>query len=174
MRKQSFLFLLFLLPSLLFAQTPKVVLVKDKIHPQVKVSINGKHFTNFFFPDTIAKPVLYPIKAPNGTVITRGFPVTPIAGEPTDHPHHLGLWMNFGDVNGLDFWNNSFAIPANEKHKYGTIRFVKIVEQKNGETGKLSYAANWNNPNGETLLEETTELEFKEINESQLSVNATH
>ena len=164
MRKQRFLFLLFLLPSLVFAQTPKVVLVKDKIHPQVKVSINGKHFTNFFFPDTIAKPVLYPIKAPNGRVITRGFPVTPIAGEPTDHPHHLGLWMNFGDVNGLDFWNNSFAIPANEKHKYGTVRFVKITEQKNGETGKLSYAANWNNPIGETLLEETTELEFKEIN----------
>ena len=164
MRKHGFLFLLSFLPCLLFAQTPKVVLVKDKIHPQVKVSINGKHFTNFFFPDTIAKPVLYPIKAPNGTVITRGFPVTPIAGEPTDHPHHLGLWLNFGDVNGLDFWNNSFAIPANEKHKYGTVRFVKITEQKNGETGKLSYAANWNNPTGSTLLEETTELEFREIN----------
>ncbi|MEY4629644.1 MAG: hypothetical protein RLZZ595_1970, partial [Bacteroidota bacterium] len=160
----GFLFLLSFLPCLLFAQTPKVVLVKDKFHPQVKVSINGKHFTNFFFSDTIAKPVLYPIKAPNGTIITRGFPVTPITGEPTDHPHHLGLWMNFGDVNGLDYWNNSFAIPASEKHKYGTVRFEKIIEQKNGETGKLIYAANWNNPNGETLLEETTQLEFKETN----------
>jgi 6-phosphogluconolactonase (cycloisomerase 2 family) len=38
------------------------------------------------------------------------------------------------------------------------------LEQKNGETGKLSYAANWNNPTGNTLLEETTQLEFKEIN----------
>jgi len=164
MRKHLFLFLFFVIPVYLVAQTPKVVLVKDKLHPQVKVSINGKHFTNFFFPDTIAKPVLYPIKAPNGTIITRGFPVTPIPGEPTDHPHHLGLWMNFGDVNGLDFWNNSFAIPENEKPKYGTIRFIKILEQKNGETGKLSYAANWNNPTGNTLLEETTALEFKEIN----------
>ena len=164
MRKHLFLFLFFVIPVYLVAQTPKVVLVKDKLHPQVKVSINGKHFTNFFFPDTIAKPVLYPIKAPNGTIITRGFPVTPIPGEPTDHPHHLGLWMNFGDVNGLDFWNNSFAIPENEKQKYGTIRFIKILEQKNGETGKLSYAANWNNPTGNTLLEETTALEFKEIN----------
>ncbi|MFN5375252.1 MAG: beta-propeller fold lactonase family protein [Chitinophagaceae bacterium] len=164
MRKHLFLFLFFVIPVYLVAQTPKVVLVKDKLHPQVKVSINGKHFTNFFFPDTIAKPVLYPIKAPNGIIITRGFPVTPIPGEPTDHPHHLGLWMNFGDVNGLDFWNNSFAIPENEKQKYGTIRFIKILEQKNGETGKLSYAANWNNPTGNTLLEETTALEFKEIN----------
>lgn len=164
MRKQSFLFLFSFLPCLVFAQTPKVVLVKDKVHPQIHVTIKGKHFTDFFFPDTIAKPVLYPIKAPNGTVITRGFPVTPVPGEPTDHPHHLGLWMNFGDVNGLDFWNNSFAIPENEKHKYGTVRFIKILEQKNGESGKLSYAANWNNPTGSTLLEETTELEFREIN----------
>ena len=164
MRKHLFLFLFFVIPVYLIAQTPKVVLVKDKVNPQVHVTINGKHFTDFFFPDTIAKPVLYPIKAPNGTTITRGFPLQPIPGEPTDHPHHLGLWLNFGDVNGLDFWNNSFAIPANEKHKYGTVRFVKILEQKNGESGKLSYAANWNNPTGSTLLEETTELEFREIN----------
>ena len=93
MRKQSFLFLLSFLPCLVFAQTPKVVLVKDNVHPQIHVTIKGKHFTDFFFPDTIAKPVLYPIKAPNGTVITRGFPVTPVPGEPTDHPHHLGLCM---------------------------------------------------------------------------------
>lgn len=164
MRKQFFLFLLLVFSTTLLAQTTKVVLVKDDKHPQIHVSINGKHFTSFFFPDTIAKPVLYPIKTPNGTVVTRGFPVTPIAGESTDHPHHLGLWLNFGDVNGLDFWNNSFAIPANEKHKYGTVRLVKITEQKNGEIGKLSYAANWNNSKGETLLEETTQLEFKEIN----------
>lgn len=164
MRKQVFLFLFFVFPIAIFAQEPKVVLIKDQIHPQIRVHINGKHFTTFFFPDTIAKPVLYPIKAPNGTVVTRGFPVTPIADEPTDHPHHLGLWLNFGDVNGLDFWNNSFAIPSNEKHKYGTIQFDKIIEQENGEVGVLSYAANWNDHTGNTLLKESTHLVFKEIN----------
>ena len=164
MRKHLFLFLFFVIPVYLVAQTPKVVLVKDKVHPQVHVTINGKHFTDFFFPDTIAKPVLYPIKAPNGTTITRGFPLQPIPGEPTDHPHHLGLWLNFGDVNGLDFWNNSFAIPANEKHKYGTIKFDKIINQKNGEFGLLSYSAFWNDFEGKTLLEETTSFEFIEVN----------
>jgi len=164
MRKHLFLFLFFVIPVYLVAQTPKVVLVKDKVHPQVHVTINGKHFTDFFFPDTIAKPVLYPIKAPNGTTITRGFPVQPIPGEPTNHPHHLGLWLNFGDVNGLDFWNNSFAIPANEKHKYGTIKFDKIINQKNGEFGLLSYSAFWNDFEGKTLLEETTTFEFIEVN----------
>jgi 6-phosphogluconolactonase (cycloisomerase 2 family) len=163
MRKQVFLFLFLLIPFSHFAQQQKVILEKDKLHPQINIFIKGKHFTSFFFPDTIAKPVLYPIKAPNGTVVTRGFPVTPIAGEPTDHPHHLGLWLNFGDVNGLDFWNNSFAIPSNEKHKYGTIKFEKITEQKNGEVGVLSYAANWYDYTGNTLLKETTQLIFKEI-----------
>lgn len=164
MRKHAFLFLFLVIPFSHFAQKHKVVLEKDKVHPQINIFIEGKHFTSFFFPDTIAKPVLYPIKAPNGTVVTRGFPVTPIAGEPTDHPHHLGLWLNFGDVNGLDFWNNSFAIPSTEKHKYGTIKFEKITEQKNGEVGVLSYAANWNDHTGNTLLKENTQLVFKEVN----------
>jgi hypothetical protein len=44
-------------------QAQKVKLQRDAQRPIVKVSIAGKHFTDFFFPDTIAKPVLYPIKS---------------------------------------------------------------------------------------------------------------
>ncbi len=142
----------------------KVEIVSDKNDPIIRVVIDGKHFTSFFFPDTIAKPVLYPILAPNGTVITRGFPVTPIPGEPTDHPHHLGLWFNFGDVNGLDFWNNSFAIPADKKHLYGNIRMGKITENKSGEQGRIGYEAIWNDNQNNTLLDEKTSFVFSEIN----------
>ena len=42
-----------------------------------------------------------------GTLVTRGFPLDPRPGERVDHPHHVGLWFNYGDVNGVDFWNNS-------------------------------------------------------------------
>lgn len=158
--------LLFLFCGVLFgavAQSAKVKLVKEKSHPIVHISIGGKHFTDFFFPDTIAKPVLYPIKAPNGTVITRGFPVTPIAGEPTDHPHHLGLWFNYGDVNGLDFWNNSYDIPAEKKNRYGNIRFGKITSMKDGPVGSLSYEAKWNDHSEKTLLNEDTRFAFQQI-----------
>ena len=31
------------------------------------------------------------------------------------------MWLNHGDVNGLDFWNNSDAIPAAQAPKMGTI-----------------------------------------------------
>ncbi len=163
--KKSFVFSFCLLFAVAIqAQSTRIQLQKDAKHPLVKVTINGKFFTQFFFPDTIAKPVLYPIHAPNGTMITRGYPVTPIEGEPTDHPHHLGLWLNFGDVNGLDFWNNSFAIPADKKHLYGNIRMGKILEMKSGSTGYLKYNASWNDHKENILLDEVTHYYFKEMN----------
>lgn len=146
-----------------YAQNTKVTLVRDKNHPMVHVRIGGKHFTDFFFSDTIAKQVLYPINAPNGKAITRGFPMNTKAGEPTDHPHHLGLWFNYGDVNGLDFWNNSYDVPADKKHLYGTIKLGNITAIKSGKIGVLNYNASWNNQQGVKLLKEETEFEFKEI-----------
>jgi len=146
------------------AQKNSVKLIKDKQQPMVHIMINGKYFTDFFYPDTIAKPVLYPINAPNGTIVTRGFPVNPLPDEPTDHPHHLGLWMNYESVNGLDFWNNSYAISADKKHLYGTIRFDKINEMKNGEVGELGYDAIWVDSKEKTHLKEKTSFRFSEIN----------
>ena len=43
-------------------------------------------------------------------MVTRGFPLEPRPGERVDHPHHVGLWFNHGDVNGVDFWNNSESL----------------------------------------------------------------
>lgn len=165
-----------LISSLLFAivfytgsfsqvsQVSQVEFTKEKQSPVVHVTIGGKPFTDFFFPDTIAKPVLYPIKAPNGINVTRGYPVRPVPGDPTDHPHHLGLWMNYENVNGLDFWNNSFAIPADKKSSYGTIKFEKFTEVKNGPVGRMVYKANWFDQSGKKHLGEETGYEIKEMN----------
>lgn len=142
------------------AQKLPVTLKKASDAKKVDIFIGGKLFTTFLFPDTLEKPVLYPIYTANGTAVTRGFPLNPRAGDPTDHPHHLGLWLNFENVNGLDFWNNSFAIPAERKHQYGWIKTAKLTEIKNGAPGKLSYLANWTNKQDEVLLEEKTTLEF--------------
>jgi hypothetical protein len=133
---------------------------KDPKENKVNVSIGGNPFTTFFYPDTLEKPVLYPIRAANGTVVTRGFPLNPQPGDPTDHPHHIGLWLNFENVNGLDFWNNSFAIPADRKNKYGWIKTDRILETSSGSKGVVSYHANWTNQANDVLLEETTRLEF--------------
>ena len=69
------------------------------------------------------------------------------------------MWFNFGDVNGLDFWNNSFAIAAAEKPKYGKIAFEKIVSL-DSKLGKLIVSANWIDINKNVLLNEQTSYVF--------------
>ena len=132
--------------------------VKEKI---VDVMIDGQLFTSYIWPISVMKPVLYPVITASGTEITRGFPLQPRPGERVDHPHHVGIWFNYGDVNGLDFWNNSEAIPADKKSGYGTIRQDKIVSAKNGKgEGILEIAASWLDPEGNKLLAEKTKFSF--------------
>lgn len=82
---------------------------------KINVFVGDKLFTSFLYPDTLEKPVLYPVYTVNGTDVTRGFPLNTKPGDPTDHPHHIGIWFNYENVNGLDFWNNSFAIPKEKR-----------------------------------------------------------
>lgn len=140
------------------SQPVKVVALANE--HKIDVLIGGKLFTQFLYPDTLEKPVLFPLIAANGTTVTRGFPLAPLPGEPNDHPHHIGLWFNFENLNGLDFWNNSYAIPKDKKHLYGWIRTDKILKTKSGQTGELAYHANWTNQQGKVILEETTRFEF--------------
>ena len=143
------------------AQNQTVKIVKSTIGKNIDVIIGGKLFTSLMYPDNIEKPVLYPLNAANGTDITRGFPLNTKPGDPTDHPHHIGLWFNYENVNGLDFWNNSYAIPENKKSQYGWIKTDRIIEAAGGNTkGKIAYHANWTNKANDVLLEETTSFEF--------------
>lgn len=147
--------------SIAFGQKNEMVkMIKEPAGNKVNIFVGKKIFTSFLYPDSLEKPVLYPLRTAKGTVVTRGFPLKPVPGEPTDHPHHLGLWFNFENVNGLDFWNNSFAIPANKKHLYGWIKTDRILEMSDGAKGILSYHANWTNQQKDILLEETTRYEF--------------
>lgn len=129
---------------------------KDK---KVEVYVGGKFFTAFIYPNNMEKQSLYPIVNAQGKFITRGYPLDPRPFERTDHPHQVGFWFNFGDVNGLDFWNNSFAIKAADKPKYGSIRFNKI-ESINAKNGKLVVSANWVDVNNTILLSELTSFTF--------------
>ena len=150
-----------LLSSTLFAQQKQMVtVVKSATENKIDVFINNKPFTSFLYPDTLEKPVLYPVHAANEKIVTRGFPLNPLPGEPTDHPHHLGIWFTYENVNGLDFWNNSYAIPEERKNVYGWIRTDKILSTSNGENGIIAYHANWTNQQKNILLEETTTLIF--------------
>lgn len=141
-----------------------VQLVQNDAEKRVDVLVGGQLFTSYLYTDTLPvlkKPVLYPILTANGKAITRGFPFEQKAGERTDHPHHIGLWFNYGDVNGFDFWNNSDAITGDRVAKMGTIRHMAINTVESGEgEGVLEVSSDWINPSGEVMLQEDTRYVF--------------
>ena len=136
--------------------------VANESERRVDVSIDGRPFTSYIYPDSLKKPVLYPIRTVRGTPVTRGYPLEPRPGERVDHPHHVGLWFNHGDVNGLDFWNNSTAIPAARAPKMGTIRHKRVVEARSGaDAGELAVEMEWVAADGTPLLREDTQFVFR-------------
>jgi len=139
----------------------KIGFVVSETDKKVDVMIEGKLFTSYIWPDNVMKPVLYPVMTSEGTEITRGYPLKPRAGERVDHPHHIGIWFNYGDVDGFDFWNNSEAITADKKSGYGTVKHMKINQLKEGNGEALMVTTeSWIDPSGKELISEKTEYHF--------------
>ena len=132
-------------------------------NPQAKrvdITIDGKPFTSYIYPDVLKKPVLYPLRTSQGTLVTRGWPMDPRAGERVDHPHHVGMWFNYGDVNGFDFWNNSNDV-GNNPGPFGTIRHKAVTKIESGNSqAELAVTADWQKPDGTSLLSESTRFIF--------------
>lgn len=160
--------------SFVFSQ-PKIKLVANNAEKKVDVVIGGKLFTSYIYPNTIKKPVLWPVITAEGNEITRQFPLKKKAGERADHPHHVGIWLNYGDVNGLDFWNNSDAIPAEKADNYGTIYHQSIDKMEDGK-GKalLSTTEAWKDSKGNQLLEENTDFVFSVQGKTRIIDRTTH
>src|SRR5687767_2233831 len=129
MKRWSFVFAFSLFCSSVMAQKGFTFVDKPE-SKKVEVRFHGNLLTSYCFFDSTEKPVLFPLKTVSGITVTRGYPIAPRAGERTDHPHHVGLWLNYESVNDLDFWNNSQAITADKKSKYGSIRHQRILYMK--------------------------------------------
>ena len=148
--------------TLLFAQQAGFSFHEDVDGKRIDVLYNGKVLTAYCYYDSVMKPVLYPVKTLSGITVTRGFPLDPQPGERVDHSHHVGLWLNYQDVNGLDFWNNSTAIPYERRRHYGTIYHDKVLKKKaDGREAVLEIQALWKNHDGKLLLTERTAYQFR-------------
>jgi methane monooxygenase PmoA-like len=138
-----------------------VTITPNEAAQRVDIAIGGKPFTSYIWPERLKKPVLYPVQSAGGTIVTRGWPLDPRPGERVDHPHHVGVWFNYGDVNGIDFWNNSDTLKPAEAAKMGTVFHRRIVEAKSGaDRGLLTIEADWVGPGNTTLLRERTSFVF--------------
>lgn len=167
MKQYIFLFYLQLAVVTSMAQTAQgFSFVERKDQKQVDVLYKGKLLTAYCYYDSIKKPFLFPVNTLDGITITRGYPVAPRPGERTDHPHHIGLWMNYESVNGLDFWNHSTAIPYEKRNSYGTIVHQSILDKKaEGNTASITTTALWKRPDGTVLLDEQTTHVFRVQND---------
>lgn len=144
------------------AQTAKKLMVEFKVNDsehKIDVLIGGRVVTSYCWPDNVYKPVLYPLNTLNGTEVTRGFPLKPREGERNDHLHQVGAWLNYGNVNGFDFWGNGSTGKKSENG--GVIKYLGIEQVKEGDgEGVLAVKASWQDPSGKELLEENTEYHF--------------
>ncbi|MFZ0283329.1 MAG: PmoA family protein [Bacteroidales bacterium] len=137
----------------------KVEFLVIKAQKKVDVTIGGRLITSYCWPDDVYKPVLYPVYTLSGTEITRGFPLRPRAGERNDHIHQVGVWLNYGNVNGFDFWGNGSTGKKSENG--GVIKHLDIEQTRDGDgEGTMTVKAIWQDPTGKELLSERTEFHF--------------
>ena len=156
----TFLFAISLIAVAAFvarAQNVKIVDAKDK--QQLDVYVDDQLFTSYCYWDTQKKPILYPLRTSRGTVVTRSYPVARIAGERTDHPHHVSAWFNYGSINGVDFWNNS---GGPNSAKMGTIKHRTVNKVRNGKgAAELDVAMDWIMPDGSKIMQQDETLIFR-------------
>jgi hypothetical protein len=131
----------------------------------INVIVDGKPLTSYIHtidPDKpmaaesvlLTKPVLYPLRTPAGIIVTRGWPFEKIEGERQDHPHHIGLYFTYDQINGNNFWNNSKnALPA-IKHLN-----AEVTTDAQGNSA-LKTIAHWIGTDNKPLLEEKRMTSF--------------
>ena len=128
------------------------VKLTDNAERGLAIEIAGKPFTTYrYLPHPQgefpikARPFFYPLLGPGGVGMTRNYPMrADIAGEKHDHPHHRGLFVAYGDVNGTDNWSEekNHAYQTHQKFTelvsgpvYG--RFVETLHWESSERKKV-------------------------------------
>ena len=88
-------------PAINFSARPRMIVIKAGDQPLA---------TYVYSDPDIPRPYFKDLHAPGHLQVTRHHP--PREGiDPTDHPdYHPGLWLDFGDLSGADFWRNKARV----------------------------------------------------------------
>jgi hypothetical protein len=130
----------------------------------IAITIDGKPFSNFFYGPAYAKPYLAPLRTASGLILTRRWPLENAEGDSHDHTHHRGLWLGFGDINGVNFWEiEPEATPSAENPKVkGKVVLANVGDIKPGKkSGSISMTFDWEAPPAAVLLTEQRVLTFE-------------
>lgn len=158
---------LIILTSSVFAGTAAAqVEIKQAAPDQISISIDGQAFSDFYMGSAYPKPFLSPLRNASGLIVTRKYPMEKVAGETSDHQHHRGLWIGYGEINGINFWENEFKYVSGQPKNYdtakiGKISLRKVNEIKSGKkSGKIDATFEWLGPNDADFMEEKRIMTF--------------
>jgi hypothetical protein len=156
-------------------------------NPQVIIRVAGDHL-DFLVGDELvgryhkgpraAKPYFWPLNAPGGVAVTRGWPMVPAQqGQSTDHPHQKSAWFCHGDIipegldikdkikgiEGVDFWS--------EARGHGRIVCTKVDKPvMKGNHARIVTHNEWQTAGGTKILDETRAISLFPIGGARLFV----
>jgi hypothetical protein len=152
--------------SLLLAGTARVnaqVELKAVGTDHVSIAINGQPFSDFFIGSAYPKPFLAPLRTVSGLIVTRKYPMEKVEGESRDHPHHRGLFIGYGTVNDVNFWENEVSShtsgvnPATKGH----ITLENLGDVTSGKkSGSVTATFQWQTPDHHDVLVEKRVMTF--------------
>lgn len=146
------------------------VRLTDRAEEGLAIEVQGKPFTTYrYLPagefPIQARPFFYPLLGPGGVQMTRHFPMrSDVPGEKHDHPHHRGLWVAFGDVNGTDNWSEEKGHAFQTHRKFTELvsgpvfgRFTELLHWESAERRKVCEEVRcvtvWNLPPDARLMD---------------------
>src|SRR5262249_18587078 len=151
-----------------------VEVAKDHIDFRAGKELVARYVTG---PD-VAKPYFWPLNAPGGLAVTRGWPMAPAEpGEQTDHVHQKSAWFCHGDVipegvalkqrargvDGVDFWS--------ESRSCGKIVCVETGRPSQGrDHGRVSTRNEWRTADGTKILDEARTIHLHDLGGAYLLV----
>jgi hypothetical protein len=138
----------------------------------------GEVVTRYHNGTDLAKPYFWPLNAPGGVPVTRGWPMEKAGpGDQTDHVHQKSAWFCHGDVipegielahkikgvEGVDFWSETAG--------HGRIECVRVGELHHDKDHAWVGTANtWTTADGVKILDETRTLHLYDFHEARLLV----
>lgn len=167
------------LPALASADDVSIVVGKEAIEFKSGSAVVAKYAV----AETVAKPYLYPLIAPNGVAVTRGWPMEEAPPMGTkDHVHQKSVWFCHGDVipegielkikspnkadKGVDFWSEA----KNATGQHGKIKCVKVGKPVQHAKNYASVETHneWISPDGGKIMDEVRVLHFIDKPEGRL------
>jgi hypothetical protein len=106
------------------------------------------------------RPYLFPLLGPSGWCVTRiGHPHDPVG-----HRHHYSIWLAYHHINGVDFWSDGESSGRQVHQKFLTLSDGPVFSG-------FTAIVHWQNPDGETLMEETKRVSVFPLSGNELLVD---